>query len=283
MDLAMERTRLINLFKDYVHDNIIKSKNTKLDDHIRISTFNVHLWKNYDGKENYANIIKTIGEIDADIIGLQEALFFSKQSKDIFIKNMMDLGYAHIKICNPTYCINVIASKYPIKNTKIISLIKDPIKKQSRYCIICEIIIQQKIITVTCTHLDVYDDTENTRFEQIKQITSYLNKKENVVLIGDLNSVNPKDYTNEEWDNIVKNDSNRDVETQTKVTDHLKKCIYIDCFELSKCSRPSVTTWSMRRVDYILCSAKNNFAVNGCFIVPTLCSDHFPIVAEILI
>lgn len=270
----MNKTDLVKLF-----NNIIESPiNGKSNDCLRVATYNVNMWKNAELKNNITAIFNTINNIQADIICLNEALFFNnnKFTLSMFDKKMKELGYAHIICCN-NYGINIVASKFPIDYNEIINLGKDPIKKQNRYCVYCKILG----FDIYSLHLDVYDESENTRLLQIKKIINKIKNPEKTIILGDFNSLSKKDYTNIEWNLLCNDDIKRGVVTQTKVTDELENNNFIDSFHILNKIPPKVTVWSMRRVDYIYLNKNFGNSINNCFTYQTLSSDHFPIIMDI--
>lgn len=68
------------LLVDFQNDVNINSRPfvNKADKNIRFLTFNVHMWKNFNNKLKYNEILEVIKESNADVIGLQEALLFDK-------------------------------------------------------------------------------------------------------------------------------------------------------------------------------------------------------------
>lgn len=82
---------------------------------------------------NYNGIIDIITKSNADIIGLNEALFFNA-NKQKFTNDINQLGYI-VVMCNDRYGVNILLSRYNIDNYSIISLGKDPIHNRMRYAL----------------------------------------------------------------------------------------------------------------------------------------------------
>lgn len=276
----MNKSILISKFKKYISVN--KKEFVKKDkDSIRILSFNVNNWTNCDNKYTLNEIFNLITESDADVVGLNEAMFFSQKTRVDFDNMTKELEYKYIKMCNDKYGINIILSRYPIIYHKIISLGKDNIKKINRYALKCSIDInKKKPLNVLLTHLDVFDETEDTRLKQIKTIIEKIDSS--YLIIGDLNSLRDNDYLEKEWNLIVDNDEKRCVDTQTKVTDYIELNDFTDSYEMIKKDPPSVSVWSMRRVDYMYIGNTFSHNVYNSNIYVTDCSDHFPIYIDLL-
>ncbi len=181
-------------------------------------------------------------------------------------------------MCNPKYGVNVLASKFKILSHSILSLSKDPIKMQSRYALHTDVLINKKKISIVLTHLDIYDETENTRHKQICEI---LNKWDEIdIIMGDLNSLRKDDYTQDEWSVIKNDDKKRCVIMKHKVTSEIEKK-FTDSFILLDSLPPKVSVWSNRRVDYIYVNNKFDNKLVGSYMYPTLVSDHYPIYIDI--
>jgi exonuclease III len=265
-------TELQHLFYDYVKQD--KSNfATKQEGNIRILTFNVHNWKDYLNRNSLKTILSVIINSNADIVGLCEAMFSNADTKSIIIKKFSNAGYKFIEMCNERYGINIVFSKHKILSKKIIHLGRDPIAQQNRYAIACTI-STPAIINLVLAHLDVYDETEDTRFKQALKIID--NIDDTYIFMGDLNSLRQKDYSTKQWKLIEETDKDRQVCSQTKVTNLIELNNFTDSFTKLNVSCPPVTVWSMRRVDYIFIGNKFKYTINGSYIYKTLVSDHFP-------
>eukprot|EP01125_Pyxidicula_operculata_P009114 TRINITY_DN3018_c0_g1_i3.p1 TRINITY_DN3018_c0_g1~~TRINITY_DN3018_c0_g1_i3.p1 ORF type:complete len:181 (-),score=17.31 TRINITY_DN3018_c0_g1_i3:19-561(-) len=140
-------------------------------------------------------------------------------------------------------------------------------------------------IDLICCHLDIWDETEATRFKEIQQILRYYDKlatdSSNFLISGDFNSLRRKDYEDERWNSIVIHDLNRSVTPQTLVTDELEKKNFVDSFQRKSLPVPQCTTWSNRRIDFMYTSPKWNLNIGGCYVYHSAASDHLPIVMDI--
>lgn len=252
---------------------IKKLKPRKNKRSFRFCTFNVHMFTDYKNEISFDEIFNDIEKINADLIVLEEALFF-KIDKKRFVDKVDSLKYNYY-MCNNKYGINVILSKLPLCDVKVIKLNKGKI---NRYAIKTTIKINNVDFEVIGCHLDVSDDTENLRVEQMKTILSNCTT-DNIIILGDLNSVNKNDYTNDEWNEMVNSDLTRKVITQNKLSEFMENNNFIDSFKLAKKDPPKISVWSNRRVDYIYIKSKEIKKISS-YVYPTLSSDHYPIIAD---
>jgi endonuclease/exonuclease/phosphatase family metal-dependent hydrolase len=270
---------LIEKFKVYTTQLSTTFKHEeKPEKALRIMSFNVQLWSDCDKNNNINKVFDTIEIVNPDIICFQEALLGRCVTLNILQRNLKKAGYLYFELCN-NYGINIIASKYEIASSSILRL--NSTVKINRYAMCCSFIINNKKIKIVTTHLDLYDETEEVRLKQIKQIIEEYGT--DVILVGDFNSLQRSDYSNEYWNDIVNDDKKRDVTSQTKVTDYLDSVGMVDSYTKLNKNLPVISVWSMRRVDYIFMDKNTKYNVINCFIFPSLASDHMPIVADIVI
>jgi endonuclease/exonuclease/phosphatase family metal-dependent hydrolase len=281
----MNKEELVKKFQQYIikHQTDFVKKDNKS---IRIMTFNVNNWKSVclsdiNSSDIINKVFDMITESDADIIGLNEAMFFSVKTRKDFDHMIENSKYKFVEMCNGKYGINIILSVYPIEYKKIVGLGPDPIKKIPRYGLLCSFDIQKTdSLKVILTHLDVFDETESTRLKQIKKIISEIDSE--YLIIGDLNSLRKADYRATKWNNILKSDNLRNVITQTQVTDYIESNGFVDCFTFIDCESPQISCWSMRRVDYMFVGKEFPHKILDSNIYLTDLSDHFPIYIDIM-
>lgn len=278
--MAISRSQLQETFKIYTNENITTFKSKK--NSLRIMQFNVHIWKDYLNVDSMDKIFDLIKISNSDIVGINEGLFFSNSTKNKIKEYIKDLGYDYFIECNGKYGINLILSKFPIIFKKIISLGKDPIHLENRYAVNVTINIStNKNINILLTHLDVWDESEETRLNQIKLILNQIDST--YLLIGDFNSLRKSDYSGQEWNNLKEDSLLRNVEIQNKVTKFVESNNFVDCFVKINKNPPKVSVWSMRRVDYIYVGTAFPYNIIDCDVYPTLVSDHYPIYVDIKI
>ena len=272
----------IHNFANYESQITIKRPNT-----LRIMTYNVHGFKNLKFKNTLANIINNISIIDPDIIMLEEVYINKKNvliTKNELITLMENIKLKYYVFSNSE--INAVFSKFPFKSEEIY-LGRDPIKKIARNAIKCSFNIEShNNIIFIGTHLDVFDETGETRKKQIKIILNDINNDDNIninnngiIICGDFNSLRQKDYTVTEWDELVYIDKDRNVNTVMDVIPIIENDDFIDSFEYLK-KRIKISVWSNRRVDYIY---GKNIKFESSDSYKNTSSDHYPIYADILL
>lgn len=209
---------------------------------IRIMSYNVEGFKKYDA------VIKVISDSDANIIGLNEALFFKDDIRKKFTDDVTKMGY-NIKMCN-NYGINVILSKDKITNCKVIKLCKDPIKNRNRYALK----VKTYNIDIVLTHLDAFDSSGNTRDKQIVTIGENIHSDH--ILMGDFNSIKGSNVIN------------------------LIESGFTDSFTLSGRNQPESTCWSNRVIDFIFFGRCFPYRPIDSNIVICDASDHYPVYVD---
>lgn len=269
-----DRHMLIQCYKNEI-DNIFHNANDGGNGIgiVKIMLWNVHIWKDVDGKNTFDTILKTIEDSNCHIVCLNEALFFSNDIRNRFVDKMKSIGYTFVVMTN-NYGINVVVSKIQLSGVKILCLGKDPIRRQNRYATKFSI----DGIEIVLTHLDPYDETGRTRLCQIKKINASFPFAD--IILGDFNSLMEMDYDYDRWCEIVFLDKYRGIDTNTLVTDHLTYKEYEDAYIQIN---PS-TVWSMRRVDYIMFSPSftdRGYFIPFCCSIKSSASDHLPLVAHI--
>jgi endonuclease/exonuclease/phosphatase family metal-dependent hydrolase len=222
-----------------------------------------------------------IESISPDILVIEEVWVIKKdgyiKQKDL-VKELNALKFKHFQFSKSG--INMICSKkgFDFDCTEL-NFSPDPVKKIPR----CALIARFKTYTdlvVAGTHLDVFDESGDTRVRQIEFLTEYLgnnfDKSSKIIVTGDFNSLRKADYSTKEWDNIVRIDEKRNVKTIQDVVPVIEKNKFKESFS-SLDKKLKVSVWSDRRVDYIY--GKNiKFKSSECY--RSTASDHFPIYAD---
>lgn len=269
------KKELIEIYKEYIKHNSNKFDNKK---GIRILSYNIQLFRDINNKYSLDKIKNLIDNSNSDIVILYEAVFFKKY-KTLFENIFAKSNYKYTIYCNEKYGINILLSKFPIVYSKIITLSKDPIKKMNRYAIKATINIDDKKLNIIACHLDVFDETEETRKRQIMQILNEIDTT--YLLFGDLNSLRKSDYTEKEWIEFEYDAMMRNTKANTLVTDLIEKNNFIDCWNFINKNSPKVTVWSMRRVDYMFVGKDFMHKINNCNLLIDSTSDHFPLYMDI--
>lgn len=281
---------LLLSYKDDMDDNkglieISKNRNTEGNGQkIKIMTYNVQYWEDVNYTKTYSKILGLLDEIDADVIGLQEVIIPCKK-----INNVYNTGNKYIddlfnnlgkKYLIYTHCI----SKYKCPKKTMygnVFLVKKHINvighqniklpaKVSRGAIIIIIEYYCKKIYLVNTHLDVFDHSGKTRQKQITlilDILKSLDQNNKIIIMGDFNCCQEKDYNSNEKNWLEKNSVSSVDFDSIKIFENNN---YIDYFEGCKYS-----VWSGRRVDYIF---GKNISKYDKYIYYTTLSDHVPLI-----
>jgi len=158
-------------------------------------------------------------------------------------------------------------------------------------CISLAVVQSPKPFTVVTTHLDQLD--EGLRTQQSRVITDQMREHPGSLLVGDLNTYQASDYSEDMWDDISKmwqgkkwgDPPKRSSTLEALSTDGLKDAHYL-------CKRNSglfanATCWTIEplfRIDYCLFdkTAASDWHVEQIDrVVEATCSDHFPIVMDL--
>jgi endonuclease/exonuclease/phosphatase family metal-dependent hydrolase len=258
---------------NYVDKDInIKNKEKCL---IRVATYNVHGFYDRGMKERLDNVMENIKKVNPDIIIIQEVFYGLKNlvTKQILKNKLNSFGLHNIIFSE---CgLNCIASSLSFDH-KLIKFKPDPCHKEQRNAIIAN--FYQLDLTFVGTHLDVYDESGQTREDQIIDILKNVQQCSKIIVAGDLNTLRRTDYSNNEWLDIVQEAKIRNVKAKEDVVTVLEKNNFIDSFIGSKQKPPILSVWSGRRVDFIF---GKNIKFKYSDVVQNTASDHFMIYSDI--
>ena len=257
----------------------INNITTKLNN-IRISSYNVHGWKDVFYNENSYNIVNNIINTNSDIICLQEFTIINNSS--------IEQLYSFYKY-RYYYGNLAILSKYPIINSYYKTLGRDNVYYLQRYLLVSKIKIGNRIFNILNTHLDAFDNSELSRLKQlnviineIKQIKqiNQINQNEYMVLSGDFNSLKLTDYTKEYFNFLLEQPKYIPPLKNIKVIDTIEKYLYdtkyLDMEQ--KHIKNDFSVWSLRRVDYIFINKHIPVHFN---INKNTSSDHYLVYCDI--
>ena len=142
------------------------------------------------------------------------------------------------------------------------------------------------IINIITIHLDVTDETGNTRLKEIRDINDYIinNQLINVLIIGDFNEWNLDNK------DPLYNDSLIDFRHRTglshfstRVHDFLNNSNYSNVFHM-KNKYPKFSCWSGKLVDFCYLfqpTWNNNLEIENIYMPFVGYSDHLPIIVDI--
>jgi endonuclease/exonuclease/phosphatase family metal-dependent hydrolase len=253
----------------------------------RVVSYNVHQWVDCKGNENIENMIKTLKDMNGDIIGLQEVMFPHQ------IKNKTALEYLASELNFPYFEFhkeinhrgeeygNALLSKFPFK-----IVTKKNIKGIAGLLIgdfdLSSLGIKEEI-RVGLTHLDPAD--EELRVLQVQTAIPLLfNGNKEHLFLGDFNALKRDDYTDDYWKKLRKfNENNGWTSPKIETLKYLMKQDYEDCFTKCGMEGELLTCWTdnqVYRVDYILMSKEWKYKCKTCKRFDSYESDHFPVYAD---
>ena len=272
---------------------------------IRLMTFNIHFWTKPDSCEsNYENILDVVGELNPDIIGMQEVLIPSPSSpnpgdisdrrgniiKGAFNKfiNLRKNGYTNYLVgASKAQCGehtdfgNAILVKKTInKNVGDVSALKLKSPEEDRCAIFMEYVLDKTKIIIVVLHLDVYDTTGKLRKHQVQRILNLLPSDDTpVIIMGDFNCLREQDYDDEKGQIEWLEDNSQgfpDFETIKIIED----AGFNDAFVQNK-TPINYTVWTGRRVDYVFTrNTSTILSIENTFVYYSSVSDHLPLIVD---
>ena len=245
----------IDSFNSYIDNNIILNNKIIIkNNNLRILSFNVHSFKDYNNNNFDINIfISIINKIDSDIICLQEVIYPS-----IYINELKKI-YIYELFCESDYTNfgNCILSKIKFNEYITINFNETFYKLTKNKCAIgVNITYDNTDINIINVHLE--RDDINIQIRQLKKILSNI-IIEDSILVGDFNRENIND--------ILK----------------LNKIDYHNTFKYGKYI-PYLTSLYHKIIDYILIpNCLKKIICNNTYVYYTNISDHLPIISDFII
>lgn len=247
----------------------------------RVMTYNVHFWRNPENTQGDMNkMIQVIKKINPDIVILQEVSPYEGFAQGKYFtdsateKSLKSLGFNLFSACNTVkngWFGNVIASKSSFKNPPKRFTFDTQYSPAEQRCFVVgnSQLSNGADIVMYGTHLEVYDDNNIIRSEQMKQITNYIDtnlKDANVLIAGDFNA-----------------------SRTSKVVRNLQRRGYQDCFSylasqggiFSNVQSPTFTSWAGTEIDFIFLSPGWSLPLAGCYVYFDDASDHLPLIMDI--
>lgn len=160
---------------------------------LRVGTFNVHQWTDRNCENTFEEISQLLCTANLDIIGLQEA------SKPLLLNLLSKLGDQYKLAAN--FGGTAVLTRLPVEATA----------KLTGRCSYCRLIIpddstrEQQSIGIVIVHLNHIK--EEKRIKEVRTIVESLGKQGLPLpdfWMGDFNALTRSDYTNEEWDDILR-------------------------------------------------------------------------------
>lgn len=222
-------------------------------------------WNIWGGKY-LSEVIKFVKKSKADVIGLQEVLQDVDGKNNIAQIIAEKLGYEWIYYSKGQIDFygkisewgNAVLSKYPIDNRNVHNLFNGD---DNRIAVEADIKIQNRILSVFCTHLiHTHQKPSKVQETQAKNLIKIL-PKENVILMGDFNA-NPKSEAIKILSKVLIN------------TDKNNKGISWSIYP-GGCKTCNPKGLLNEKLDYIFTS--EDIKIQSFKVESSIGSDHFPI------
>jgi len=279
-------------------NKLIPKKKKKI---FRIMTYNVYGFRLFKNSSN--EILKIVGELEPDIANFQEfnTHFYMDGYKQFYKETMINENLGLATLCKTKWNkwtqygghnINKTSDEWrKYKETYDIGGIDSD--KRGFIHIKVPIVKNNKVMNINIinTHLDVWDETANTRYFEINNIVQFIEKHKliNVILLGDLNDINLKLLPETLQGELQLNFKKRFKELgksgiPKKVFQYLYKVGFVDSYELTKKPSPLYSCWTSRKVDHILIYKPTwNLEIDGLYIHYNNYSDHLPLIIDLKI
>lgn len=237
---------------------------------IRVLTYNVHEWMNRSEENTQEECIRTIIEINPDIVCLQEV------TEQLPEELLLTYPYNYVINSEPyaDYTLYMtILSKHPIIYAEKISLQSYDLShiKESRDCIHCAIDYNDRKIHVYNIHLSLDFDIA---IKQINDIYNIIKNRVNtpIIIAGDFNHIDSNNYTWYELEFLNKNNIYK--KTPLNLYTDIRRVMKIDEAP-ENFNKIRYTVWSSRAVDFIFPNMGIfSYIYSGFYY--TTASDHLP-------
>ncbi len=174
-----------NSIRNYCPINLLRGEADSTS--LKVLSYNVYTFNNYNENENRTEIADYIIESDADIVCLQEAGGIRKQN----LYNSLNKKYPYIQIGNEAHNDCVLLSKHPIINHQQINL-----DTPSSSCYVDDVLINDDTIKVINCHLESYNlnDEDKQTYKQIIKNSNPLHEEQ----IGEMTDLHDSSWSLEE-------------------------------------------------------------------------------------
>lgn len=297
------------LAKGYIQDcNNYFKENSKIPplqpNVFRIATYNIHYWSAPKITKNaYANvekIMQTIHALQATALVLQEA------HGKITIKNrlspaFLEKGYKDYVWCQGYYFDhasfgNALLSKQ-VLTSKLSKEYTEPSETKEKRCFVngrTTLMPSKATLSIYGTHLDVWDETANTRDQEIKELLKEISTDASdiIIIAGDFNAFRKQDYPADIWQKILQSTASHIKKTIAEIPQNTLQPIldagFQDSFTFSGQSGPLFTSWTGTVIDFIFIKdqrteqQKQERPLNTkSYVYYSPASDHLPIICDL--
>lgn len=156
--------------------------------YIDVATYNVHRWSGLSGGNRFRPELakRVIGEIGADVIGLQEVLR-PHGGHDPLLEIAEEQGYHVAFVCTRYHrrgdLGNAVLSRWPIASVFAMNLSFGRLEQRSALAAVIQ--TNSEDVAVVATHLALLD---YTRRRQVQSLLQHPRLADTVVLLGDMNA-----------------------------------------------------------------------------------------------
>ncbi|MFY0546070.1 endonuclease/exonuclease/phosphatase family protein [Brevibacillus sp. H7] len=216
---------------------------------LRIVSYNIHSGRDLFWRNRLQQMARTLGELQADVIGLQEVHQNSKYGYQAdYLAGALQyhsIFAPSIRIADGTYG-NALLTRLPILRSRTLSL---PAKKEKRCLLQSTLLWKGTEFDTWVTHLSL---NQVSRLEQIDMLMTLAKKQQNhpLILVGDFNT------------------------TSASFQPILTDCARITCNHLL----PTLPSFR-RRIDYLF--ASRHWRVGTYQLIDVRWSDHVPLAATL--
>ena len=290
---------LKNSYLNFIELKRYKLK-SKLQNDIRLATFNVHYWTDVWENNKYKKLLEDIKYINADFIILQEVILGSnytvnngKVNTEKLVGTLDKMGY-YVYFCStlPNWTTGIYGNMFCVKHEYVekINITSHTFQKPGKTYKVrdnvmggnetrCFLQIEIGNLVIIGTHLDV--GSESVRKSQINKILSRLNspelKDKKSIIMGDFNTTLLENYNEKEKRKNI-------MEYVFRNSNYLAKNNAISLIKNQKFKSATeplnidLTVWSNIQCDYIFTRKISNIKPQ---ILYTPNSDHLPLIIDI--
>jgi len=283
------------------HDNHIIPAHMSDDGFLRIVSFNVRLWTDVTWHDRFDETWEVIAQINPDILVLQEVALDERTER--IAEKLRTLGFHLSNEWIQHQTQSFTAGAYRATNLVVTKSVPVTTRAQSfehdtlGYVRVEVQLSSGKSIVVYGTHLDVIDTTEQIRTHEMYELLTCaihdIQAKKQVIIAGDLNSIDMKNYKVMNSHSISLQDlitlqyrmyrgCTTEEEVPQLVASMWKGAGFVDSFSLAEQQNPLWTSWWGGRTDYVLCSPQLKPMIHGNYVYYTSVSDHLPIIVDLI-
>eukprot|EP00873_Tetraselmis_striata_P018989 jgi/Tetstr1/439253/TSEL_027695.t1 len=214
--------------------------------------YNVHLWQGYWQGTGPGRMLSAAHELDADVLLLQEATAETAREMRKF--------YPHVQLhLVAGWFGNAICSRFPLEDVECVNYDTEAQGDEPRSSG-----SQRYLQAVKLAQRFGGGETELAR---------------DTLILGDMNAMRRSDYGPDHWAWIQAQDELRGVD-RTPCTE-LEPLFSAGWRDAHAFHSPCITTWSLRRVDFVLLHPQCGLPLRQAMVSYNTASDHLPIAVDL--